>query len=76
MADAGEPSLSGEHVESPIELALHIGGDVEILHSAAAGTHEVMVVTGQFLGELIPTESVLRGDPADEPSRLELRQVP
>src|SRR5688572_8923903 len=76
VADAREPGLSGERIQSPIELALQPGGDVEILHSAAPRTHQVMVVTGELLSELVPSEAVLGGNPSDEPCCFELSQVP
>src|SRR5688572_7009673 len=76
MAHAREPSFSGELIEGPIELTLQRGRDVEVLHPAAPRTHQVVVVSGQFLGELVPGEAVLGGDPPDESGCLELRQVP
>ena len=61
---ANRASLASD-VEGPIELALQRRRDVEILYAAAPRAHQVVVVTRQLLGELVPAEAVLRGDPAD-----------
>lgn len=75
MAGRTKSVALGDDVGGVVDRVFEVGkGNVD--HGAAPLAHEVMVVTGKRLGELVPDDVIVRCDPVDDAGLLEHGEVP
>src|SRR5580704_14971808 len=67
---------AGEVADGLGDAVLDAGGQGDVGDFPAADTDQVVVVSGQVLGELEPGELVIGGDAADQPGGFQVGQVP
>src|SRR4051812_16204600 len=76
MARPGEAVPAGDAAKRAVELALELVGDGEVFDVAASAADEVVVVLGEVLGQLVPSEVVPGDDATHDAGALEHGQVP
>jgi hypothetical protein len=75
VAQPVETELGGDRVETVFEVGFERFGDREVLDASAHLAHQMMVVFGEILGELVAGELVECDDPPDHAGALQHREV-